>query len=68
MFYVTLSYVTFSLFTVAGPAISSFWLVVSVCTLTPKVRSRSNPRKGKQNKKVKTSFEQFLCHLQIDFK
>jgi len=25
-------------------------------------------RENKKQKKVKTSFEQFICHLQIDFK
>ncbi len=48
--YVTLRYVTFSLFTVAGPAILSFLLVVSDCTLTPRGKSKSNPIRENQNK------------------
>jgi len=42
----------------------SFWLVVSDCTL---IQIISQKGISKQNK-VKTYFEQFICHLQIDFK
>ncbi len=34
----------------AGPAILSFWLVVSDCTLTPRGKSISNPTRENQNK------------------
>ena len=59
-------YVTFSLFTKAGPAILSFWLVVSDCTLTPRGKSKSNPRRENQNKiKLKLVLNNFfvICRL-----
>jgi len=68
-FYIPPFYVILPLFTMARPVILSFWLVVFDCTLTPTAKSRLNPRRRYQKKKnyVKTCFEQFLCHLQIDY-
>ena len=56
--HVTFYVVTFSLFTMAGPAILFFWLAVPDCTLTPK---------GGKTKFKKVHFlEEFLCHLHIN--
>ncbi len=45
----------------AGPAILSFWLVVSDCTLTPRGKSRSNHRRENQNKiKLKLFLNNFF--------